>query len=146
MLIKNIIQIVTINHDTNINQQPHLHQQEQINIPMYYQFQTRNYALPSNSTGFIYILLTPKNHNWTYISQTRNIVQQLIQHNSGHGLRGTSENNYRPIKLLRLFLVSGCCTSIEGSLFIPSLFWPFLSGGSTGFITAQGIGSRKTLA
>jgi len=52
--------------------------------------------LPSDSTGFVYMLVSVKDCSRTYVGQTENISKRLYQHNKGWGAVGTADPQYRP--------------------------------------------------
>ena len=52
--------------------------------------------LPNCNTGVVYMLISIKNHNYSYIGMTMNIKNRLNQHNSGNGSSYTTSLNLRP--------------------------------------------------
>ena len=52
--------------------------------------------LPTDSTGFVYCLISKKYFDHIYIGTTKSISQRLIQHNSGTGSSSTQNIRYRP--------------------------------------------------
>ena len=97
-----VLDVVTINRNNNDTRG-----RRSIHIPSIYPYAIENYALPSDSTGFVYILISKKDHNFTYIGQTENIVQRLKQHNSGHGAVDTEPISLRPYALAGMILGLG---------------------------------------
>ena len=52
--------------------------------------------IPTDTTGFIYCLVSTKFTNNIYIGETKCLSQRLIQHNSGCGSHGTEDIRFRP--------------------------------------------------
>ena len=50
-----------------------------------------NVSQPNDASGYCYILVSLKDKHTTYIGQTKRLVQQLHEHNSGYGSDGTSD-------------------------------------------------------
>lgn len=69
-----------------------------------YPFRMRDVNLPICNTGYVYLLVSTKDHNQTYIGQTKHIQTRLKQHNSGYGSTYTAALKYRP-----WFLISFIC-------------------------------------
>ena len=63
-------------------------------------FMPWNVVLPSDDTGFVYILLSTKLANVFYIGETINLRQSLREHNSGHGDESTRPIERRPWAML----------------------------------------------
>ncbi len=55
-----------------------------------YPFTIRDILIPTESVGFVYIIISKSNPNFTYIGQTQNISQRLDSHNRGHGAIDTA--------------------------------------------------------
>ena len=53
-------------------------------------------VLPTDSTGFVYCLVSEKYRDQIYIGQTACLCQRLIQHNSGSGSLSTENIRFRP--------------------------------------------------
>ena len=87
---KRILSMVSINADGNT---PETHM---LTLPRYHPFLVSCTNLPSCNTGFIYLLASLRNAYFTYIGQTKNILQRLLKHNSGSGADGTSRPEDRP--------------------------------------------------
>ena len=67
-----------------------------ISVPSVYPYRISDFSLPSDSTGFVYILVSVKDCSRTYVGQTENISKRLYQHNKGWGAVGTADPQYRP--------------------------------------------------
>ena len=52
--------------------------------------------IPTDTTGFVYCLVSLRNHDKIYIGQTKCLSQRLIQHNSGDGSMSTQDIYNRP--------------------------------------------------
>ena len=59
-----------------------------------------NVVQPNDGSGYCYILVSLKDRCTTYIGQTKRLVQQLHERNSGYGSEGTSDYRLRPWALL----------------------------------------------
>ena len=70
--------------------------QSELNIGRSYPFRVMESTLPSDNTGFIYILVSRSNRRFTYIGQTINLNQRFRDHNTGHGAIGTANPEDRP--------------------------------------------------
>ena len=100
LMMENILEMVTINAETpanaNLIQQQ---QQHSLRYSLYYPFQVRNAMIPSDSTGFVYILISRRNKNFTYIGETENLCQRITEHQTGHGAIGTANPMDRPFQI-----------------------------------------------
>ena len=76
--ILNTLTINTIESDTNDNTST-------VGFPENYPYKLRFTVLPSDSTGYIYILISKNNEDFTYIGETENLRQRFRQHQSEHG-------------------------------------------------------------
>ena len=65
-----------------------------------YPFEFKQIPLPLCNTGCVYFLVSLKNRRITYIGQTLDIRQRLLQHNSGSGSSFTNEIGNRPWAIL----------------------------------------------
>ena len=63
-------------------------------------FCPKDIALPADTSGFVYILLSLKDSRTTYIGKTVNLHERLRSHNSGYGSRCTAPEHLRPWGLL----------------------------------------------
>ena len=89
-MMENILDMVTINSDGN-HAAPHT-----LHYAQYFPFQLCDATLPTDSTGYVYLLVSYSNPNFTYIGQTQNLSQRFRQHQSGHGAVGTERAEDRP--------------------------------------------------
>jgi hypothetical protein len=87
--ILNTSTINTIESDTNNNTST-------VGFPENYPYKLWSAVLPSDSTGYIYILISKNNEDFTYIGETKNLRQRFRQHQSGHGAFGTSNPADKP--------------------------------------------------
>ena len=62
----------------------------------HYPFEIKDVPLPVCNTGFVYMLISTKDHDKNYIGQTFKLGQRLYQHNSGFGAIFTSDVKFRP--------------------------------------------------
>ena len=61
-----------------------------------------------DNTGFVYILVSTKNTNYTYIGSCLCLHKRIQQHNSGFGAVQTAPASFRPWALL------GCISGFQG--------------------------------
>jgi predicted GIY-YIG superfamily endonuclease len=59
-------------------------------------YNVRNTIIPTDSHGFVYLLLSFQDHNTSYIGQTKNLIKRIREHNSGIGALVTANPNLRP--------------------------------------------------
>ena len=69
-----------------------------------YPFRIRDISLPLCNTGYVYMLVSTKDHNQNYIGQTMRLGDRLDQHNRGYGTTFTSRITLRP-----WFLIAYVC-------------------------------------
>ncbi len=58
--------------------------------------------IPTETVGYVYILIPTRDGNFTYIGQSKNISQRLDAHNRGHGAIHTAPIEPRPYALAGL--------------------------------------------
>ena len=92
-MMENILQMVTINSDGPQEME------HSLNYHTHYPFRMRDATLPSDQTGYVYMLISWANPDFTYIGQTADLRNRLRQHQSGHGARGTSRPEDRPFAI-----------------------------------------------
>ena len=68
----------------------------EINYTSTFPFRTCDIDLPDDPTGYLYILLSTKDTNRTYIGQCTRLKTRLNAHNKGGGSKGTRMLKYRP--------------------------------------------------
>lgn len=67
-----------------------------IDYPTIFPYRTCDIPLPRDNSGFVYLLISIRDFDRTYVGETTNIVRRLQNHNSGYGARGTTDPIYRP--------------------------------------------------
>ena len=72
-----------------------------IHIPVihplqYLPYNVRHTIIPTETNGFVYLLMSLQDYSTTYIGQTKNLVIRLNQHNSGIGSHVSANVNLRP--------------------------------------------------
>jgi predicted GIY-YIG superfamily endonuclease len=75
----------------------------------YLPYNVRNIIIPTESNEFVYLLLSLRDHNTTYIGQTKNLSKRLLQHNSGFGAVVTANPKLRPWHII------GFITGFDGN-------------------------------
>ena len=63
-------------------------------------FRPRDIPVPSDKTGYVYILVSTRNTNYVYIGSCKCLHTRFRQHNSGHGALQTGSATLRPWALL----------------------------------------------
>jgi hypothetical protein len=69
--------------------------------------------IPTETVGYVYILISKRDGNFTYIGQTKNISQRLDAHNRGHGAIDTAPIERRPYALAGLISSVGLDASVR---------------------------------
>ena len=59
-------------------------------------YRTCDINLPTDSTGYVYMLVSVRDFDRDYVGQTENIVRRFDEHQRGYGARATSNPYYRP--------------------------------------------------
>ena len=62
-------------------------------------FRITDMPLPECNSGFVYMLVSNRNHYFCYIGQTGNMSSRLNQHNQGYGSKTTTPPSLRPYSL-----------------------------------------------
>ena len=62
-------------------------------------FRITDMPLPECNSGFVYMLVSNRNHYFCYIGQTGNMSSSLNQHNQGYGSKTTTPPSLRPYSL-----------------------------------------------
>ena len=90
--IEDILELVTINSNEG-------HGRNRMLTPENYPFRICDIALPQCQSGFVYMLVSLRQRNFTYIGTTNCIRLRLQQHNSGNGAVDTAPVYLRPFAL-----------------------------------------------
>ena len=101
LMMENILDMLTINSDRDPSQAPVL------NYTGDFPFTLRNAFIPSDNTGFVYILFSRPNPNFIYIGKTENLTDRYRQHNAGNGAVGTSLPENLP------YILAGYITGLQ---------------------------------
>ena len=92
--IEDVLELVTINSDNNIgNYVP------RTLSPTSYPFRICDIPLPQCRTGYVYMLVSLRHQNFTYIGTTNCIRSRIQQHNCGNGAIETAPAYLRPFAL-----------------------------------------------
>ena len=91
--MEEVLRLVTINH-TNENHTTTRTLRQQV-----FPYRICDIQLPQCNTGYVYMLLSIKDQNFTYIGKTKNIRTRIRQHNSGIGSISTEPLHLRPYAL-----------------------------------------------
>ena len=62
-------------------------------------YRVYDFVLPQCNTGFVYMLISLRDNNFTYIGKTKNIRTRIQQHNAGIGSSSTEPIHLRPYAL-----------------------------------------------
>ena len=84
-----------------------------ISFPSVYPYRISDISLPSDSTGFVYMLVSVKDCSRTYVGQMENISKRLYQHNKGWGAVGTADPQYRPYAVAAYICGMGHMNRVE---------------------------------
>ena len=90
--IENVLDLVTVN--TTSEYRPRV--MTQTTFP----YRICDVSLPQCNSGYVYMLLSTRQKNYTYIGTTNCIRSRLQQHNSGNGAVATAPAYLRPFALL----------------------------------------------
>lgn len=89
---EHILKCITVNRETengSINRTDE--NQSLFDYPQVYPFQICNIDIPTDRTGYVYCLVSRRNHSKIYIGETECLSQRIQQHNSGNGSNGTRD-------------------------------------------------------
>jgi predicted GIY-YIG superfamily endonuclease len=78
-----------------------------LDIGTVHPFKLCDVSIPSDNTGFVYLLCSTSDANYSYIGQCEQLDKRLDDHNSGNGAFGTSDYTKRP------FHVAGFITGLK---------------------------------
>ena len=95
--IEEAIDLITINKSISDNIEEE--RSERIVTPTLYPFTISNYALPTNNSGYVYMLVSIRYQNFTYIGTTNCIRTRLKLHNCGIGAIETAPAYLKPFAL-----------------------------------------------
>ena len=87
-----VLELVSINGDHRLGEISVFHQDE-------HPFLLQDVEIPHCNTGFVYMIVSTRDPNFTYIGTTRNLHKRLSQHNSGRGSKSTVPLRFRPYAL-----------------------------------------------
>ena len=107
-MMENILDVLTINPALDNNDGTDTRVRSVIDYPRNHPFGSRYASLPSDDTGFVYLLCSENNLDFTYIGQTQNIRQRFREHQSGNGAFGTSRRKDQP------FFLAGYISGLTG--------------------------------
>lgn len=93
-----VIDIITLNKQDNPKNDLAVFQYQ------HYPFEFNDVALPQCNTGFVYMIVSTKDHNQNYIGETFSLGRRLNEHNRGYGSEFTSQRKYSP-----WFLIAYVC-------------------------------------
>ena len=114
-LMENILDQVTINGPRRAEESqgvPYF-----VDLPRNYPFRVCDASLPNDNTGYVYVLVSMRNKDFTYIGEAENVNVRERQHNTGHGAIGTAMPMDRPFKVAAYITgLSHCTTSDQMSM------------------------------
>ena len=103
----NILSMISVNLTST-------QEQNIIDICETYPFNLNDGAiLPTDSTGYVYCLVSKNCRDHIYIGETKCLCQRLIQHNSGSGSLSTDNIRYRPWAVAAYICGLGHMTKVE---------------------------------
>ena len=93
--MEEVLELITINsetvNDTEIR--------NRVMTTSSFPYRIKDITLPQCNTGYVYMLLSMKDRNFTYIGKTFSIRTRIKQHNSGIGSTSTEPMHLRPYAL-----------------------------------------------
>ena len=81
-----------------------------------YPFRVRDILIPTETVGYVYIIISKSDTNFNYIGETMNISQRLSIHNSGHGAVDTACITHRLYALAGLISCVGLEKNVRMAL------------------------------
>ena len=87
---EHILDIISVNREENAQNQ------NIFDYPEVYPFRLCDITLPSDTTGFVYCLVSKRHMDRIYIGQTECLGQRVPKHNAGTGAVDTADIRYRP--------------------------------------------------
>ena len=90
--MEEVLSLTTINSDTSVGP----NQIRRVFTPSSFPYRIRDSALPQCNTGYVYMLMSIKDMNFTYIGKTKCIRNRIQKHNSGVGAVDTEPLHLRP--------------------------------------------------
>lgn len=93
--IEEVLDLITINTDDD-NSDPY---PTRVITPRAYPFRICDFALPTDQSGYVYMLVSVRHSNYTYIGTTNCIRSRLVLHNTGVGAIETAPAHLRPFGL-----------------------------------------------
>jgi hypothetical protein len=88
--IEVLLNSLSINGDQTSDPCPTLHLADRL------PYRTCDIELPTDATGYVYMLVSVRDFDRDYIGQCENISRRLDEHNRGVGSLGTASAHYRP--------------------------------------------------
>ncbi len=67
-----------------------------VDVANFFPWRIKDISLPMSNSGFVYLLISTRCPEQTYVGTTQNISVRLNEHNSGFGAEGTSCADYIP--------------------------------------------------
>jgi GIY-YIG catalytic domain len=67
-----------------------------IDAPKFYPFRMCDLDLPSDDSGFVYLLISLRDRKTTYIGQTQRLAKRLAAHNQAYGAKQTADPTLKP--------------------------------------------------
>ena len=92
--MEQVLDLVTINTRTEERNQSRTMDQQ------HFPFRNCDITLPQCNTGYVYMLISVRTRDFTYIGTTANLRTRLQQHNTGNGSSSTEPSHLRPYALL----------------------------------------------
>ena len=87
------LEMLTINNRSSFDPEDYT-----MNIRDVYPFAVKYYDLPSDHTGYVYILCSQRDPDWSYVGETDDLKRRLRQHQQpGGGSSGTADMSKHPV-------------------------------------------------
>ena len=94
------MELVTVNNDHGNNQDHAMQRPTTQNLNQnHYPFRVNDVQLPNVQSGYVYMLISLRHPNFSYIGETICIRSRIQMHNSGNGAQATAPSYLGPFAL-----------------------------------------------
>ena len=109
-----MLDVITLSHDDevdNFNEEIQMQRGQAnrtLNPSITFPFRICDISLPMCNTGYVYMLLSMRNKQYTYIGKTNSIRRRIREHNTGVGSVSTEPTHLRPYALFAYICGANC--------------------------------------
>ena len=93
--IEEVLELITLNSESNDSDIP----STRVMTPELYPFRISDFSLPTDESGYVYMLVSIRHPDFAYIGTTKCLRSRLVLHNSGVGAIETAPAHLRPFGL-----------------------------------------------